>query len=428
MTKSSVQKTTNTPNWFAQHWKTIILVISVALALFLFESSIYYFVINEKFIKYWIIIPCFTYMVCCFIKYFIKNNLYKKYVVEISNIIALGLLFLSIKIEQLKSIYINNYEILSFVIVFIGFLSLVLIKTDKVTTINMANGKIINKKLFNLFYLNTSKAHEIAMLIDNKVVKNIERENVSEHAVKSSTTLSFNQKAITSSNDISTEDLSKQRVFESFDVKETKSLMLRTIYDSIATSSKSNFSVGSLVLFENVELKQLNVDDTVMILNILQDSKFNNQENDSIEINYNKMLDKMLDDFTVDYTFCYSQDGQSEQKYLIRLPYKSDDNFENGYQHNDLQLGRLSVIGIYRGEIDFSRVESMSSKFLDMVFDSYNEQKTENAQSHQMKLSNATKINNDIEFDFSRKKFDDKIRLIDIIAIIQEISFKKDEE
>ena len=26
------------------------------------------------------------------------------------------------------------------------------------------------------------------------------------------------------------------------------------------------------------------------------------------------------------------------------------------------------------------------------------------------------------------KKFDDKIRLIDIIAIIQEISFKKDEE
>ena len=165
-----------------------------------------------------------------------------------------------------------------------------------------------------------------------------------------------------------------------------------------------------------------------MILNILQDSKFNNQENDSIEINYNKMLDKMLDDFTVDYTFGYSQDGQSEQKYLIRLPYKSDDNFENGYQHNDLQLGRLSVIGIYRGEIDFSMVESMSSKFLDMVFDSYNEQKNETTQSHQMKSSNAIKTNNDIEFDFSRKKFNDKIRLIDIIAIIQEISFKKDEE
>lgn len=428
MAKSSASKATDTSNWLLKHWKTIILIKSVALALFLFESSIYYFFINEKFAKYWIVIPCFTYVICCFTKYFIKNNLYKEYVIETSNIIALGLLFLSIRIEQLKSIYINNYEIFSFIIVFIGLLSLVLVKTNNDTAINIANGKTTNKKLFNLFYLNTSKAHEIAMLIDNKVVKNIEKEDVSEHAVKSSTALSFNHKTFTSSNDMSTEDLSKQRVFESFEVKETKSLMLRTIYDSIANSSKSTFSVGSLVLFENVELKQLNVDDTVMILNILQDSKFNDQENDSIEINYNKMLDKMLDDFTVDYTFCYSHNGESEQKYLIRLPYKSDDNFENGYQHNDLQLGRLSVIGIYRGEIDFSMVESMSSKFLDMVFDSYNEQKNETTQSHQMKSSNVIKTNNDIEFDFSRKKFNDKIRLIDIIAIIQEISFKKDEE
>ncbi len=428
MAKFSESKATDTPNWLVKHWKTIILIISVALALFLFESSIYYFFINEKFTKHWIVVPCLTYVICCFAKYFINSNLYKEYVIETSNIIALGLLFLSIRIEQLKFIYINNYEIFSFVIVFIGLLSLLLVKTNKDTAINIANSKTTNKKLFNLFYLNTSKAHEIAMLIDNRVVKNIEKEDISEHALKSSTALSFNHKTFASSNDISTEDLTKQRVFESFEVKETKSLMLRTIYDSIANSSKSNFSEGSLVLFENVELKQLNVDDTVMILNILQDSKFNNQDNDSIEINYNKMLDKMLDDFTVDYTFSYNQDGQSEQKYLIRLPYKSDDNFENGYQHNDLQLGRLSVIGIFRGEIDFSMVESMSSKFLDMVFDSYNEQKNETTQSHQMKSSNAIKTNNDIDFDFSRKKFNDKIRLIDIIAIIQEISFKKDEE
>ena len=42
-------------------------------------------------------------------------------------------------------------------------------------------------------------------------------------------------------------------------------------------------------------------------------------------------------------------------KYIIQFPYKYTDNFENGYQHNDLQLGKLSLIGIYRGEIDFSK-------------------------------------------------------------------------
>lgn len=51
----------------------------------------------------------------------------------------------------------------------------------------------------------------------------------------------------------------------------------------------------------------------------------------------------MLDDFTIDYTFKYKWKNESEEQYIIQLPYKSSDNFENGYQHNDLQLGRLSL-------------------------------------------------------------------------------------
>ena len=72
-------------------------------------------------------------------------------------------------------------------------------------------------------------------------------------------------------------------------------------------------------------------------------------------------MDKMLDDFTIDYTFNYeSTQGGLSQKYIIQLPYKTNENFENGYQHNDLQLGKLSIIGIYRGNIDFSERESIS--------------------------------------------------------------------
>ena len=55
-----------------------------------------------------------------------------------------------------------------------------------------------------------------------------------------------------------------------------------------------------MVLFKSIELQQRNIEDTVMILNILQDSKIKNQANDAIEINVNKMMDKMLDDFTID--------------------------------------------------------------------------------------------------------------------------------
>ena len=80
--------------------------------------------------------------------------------------------------------------------------------------------------------------------------------------------------------------------------------MLRTIYETAQKKSVSGkeLKIGDLVLFKNIELQQRNLDDTVMILNILQDSKFKNQGNKDIEINISKMMEKMLDDFTIDYT------------------------------------------------------------------------------------------------------------------------------
>lgn len=52
-----------------------------------------------------------------------------------------------------------------------------------------------------------------------------------------------------------------------------------------------------------MELQRRNVNDTVMLLNVLQDSKIKNQGDDNVEINMNKMMEKMLDDFTIDYVF-----------------------------------------------------------------------------------------------------------------------------
>ena len=98
-------------------------------------------------------------------------------------------------------------------------------------------------------------------------------------------------------------------------------------------------------------------------------------------------------------------------------------NFENGYQHNDLQLGKLSIIGIYRGEIDFSEKESVSSKFLELLSSSYKQQNNPSAESYGMKLSHTGGKANTVDFNFEHKKLDEKLHLVDVISIIQEISF-----
>lgn len=122
----------------------------------------------------------------------------------------------------------------------------------------------------------------------------------------------------------------------------------------------------------------------------------------------NKMMEKMLDDFTIYYQFEQSILGDYvNAKCLIQLPYKSNENFENGYQHNDLQLGKLSIVGIYRGEIDFSKRESVSSKFLDMLSDFY---KSESYRQDDdiMKVSSAIEEQQIYSFDFKPNKLTKK--------------------
>lgn len=203
--------------------------------------------------------------------------------------------------------------------------------------------------------------------------------------------------------------------------------MLRKIYDKVKKNNNEqnrNLKTGQLTMFKEVALQRRNVDDTVMMLNVLQDSKIKNQGDDNIEINMNKMMEKILDDFTIDYVFEEKlRDSESNFKYIFQLPYKSNENFENGYQHNDLQLGTLSLIGIYRGEIDFSKRESVSSKFLEMMSDSYNN--SISTQSDDIMKSSIVQARQELlPFQFKHNKLDEKYHLIDIIAIIQELNIE----
>ena len=282
-----------------------------------------------------------------------------------------------------------------------------------------------NHDLFNLFYINTSKVHEIVMLIDNKIMKTVEREQVSEELLKSTASIATKAGLLSGETSIQKEDNSKKRVYENFDVKTTKSIMLRKLYEVAKdNNTNGNVSEGKLILFKNVELKRRNIDDTVLILNVLQDSKLKNQGNDSIEINMNKMMEKMLDDFTIDYEFNQNVLTGENNKCLIQLPYKSNENFENGYQHNDLQLGKLSIVGIYRGEIDFSKRETVSSKFINMLYESYKNEST-NQEDEIMKISSEKGKQQKFPFDFKPNKLSEKMHLIDVIAIIQELNINK---
>ena len=279
-------------------------------------------------------------------------------------------------INGFERVFIENYPVILSVLVYIIFINVLFLCFfgNKNSVVEMSNN-YLSKDLFNLFYINTSKAHELAMLLDNKIMKRVEKEQISEELLKTTSLIDSKTNLVSGEISIQKEDNYKKRVYENFDVKMTKSIMLRELYEVAKLSSNKNLSSGQLILFRDVELEQRNINDTVMFLNICKDINLKNQGDENFEINVNKMLETMLDDFTIDYQFehCISDNNQKEE-FLIQLPYKSDENFENGYFHNDLQLGKLSIIGIYRGKIDFSKRESISSKFLEF-FSEFSTQK-----------------------------------------------------
>lgn len=393
-------------------------------SIFLFVSLNIYKVFDYMvFGNYFMFIPFVLWILMLKLRRLLKYDLS----VNISLIVALVnliVLYLVKNNKQILSFYTNYQYSFFTIMIFIFFIC-------RIISVNYAaditSEKEDNKKpaLFNILYVNTSKVHEIAMLIDNKIMKTVEKEQISEELLKTTYSFGIKSNSVTSDNTIQTEDSSKKRVYENFDVKTTKSIMLRKLYD-VVNKEESNhdntMKTGQLIMFKDVALERRNLDDTVMILNVLQDSKIKNQGDDNIEINMNKMMEKMLDDFTIDYVFDVPlKDSDLKQNYIFQLPYKSNDNFENGYQHNDLQLGNLSLIGIYRGEIDFSNRDSVSSKFLEIMSDSYNNS-TNSSNDDIMRVSIGQATQTLKPFEFKHNKLSEKLHLIDVIAIIQELN------
>ena len=403
------------------NWLKAFNYLAYSLVFFLIEHVITFkFLFKLNMQNYWMVTPIVLFVVFTFIgKSIGRKDLSTKFL-SIISLISLILMFLN---KKITNVWLNqNFEFIAFIIIAFFFINLIVERNIK-HKVNLTPQNGGTNNLFNLFYINTSKVHEIVMLIDNKIMKTVEREQVSEELLKYNTSLNLGiPDKWSAETGYTKEDSTKKRVYENFDVKTTKSIMLRKIYDTTQKNKekREKLNLGDLTIFENIELEQRNVDDTVMILNVLQDSKIKNDTNENLEVNLNKMMDKMLDDFTIDYIFTCDKQGKSD-KYIIQLPYKSSENFENGYRHNDLQLGKLSLIGIYRGNIDFSKKDSTSSKFLELMSDSYhNELSKKNVPV--MKPSNSVKKKSSLQFEFSHKKLDEELHLIDVIAIIQELN------
>lgn len=282
-----------------------------------------------------------------------------------------------------------------------------------------------DKKIFSLYYINTDKVYEIAMLLNNKIITGGTRENETESSVDIKTSLGINSnlsylEAIKGELGSSKEvhDGMKSKVLENFDVKTTKSNMLARII-SKAKDYDDASKVGDLVCLRNVTLSLINEEDsyavTKMILNgAFKDTKISSNSDDmQIELDLSAMINSLLKDCAYELE-CKTQ----KTKFLITIPMTFENDFENSYNIYDLQAGSVTVVGINRGVRKHKRRKSLQEIFSEkdgpMETGKYENQGLQLESSIEEKNRNIIPPQNDED--------DESETVIDVIAIIQEIN------
>lgn len=274
----------------------------------------------------------------------------------------------------------------------------------------------MKNNFFNIYYINLSKVYELAMMKNNKIVNSLKRETIDGKEYKDSidSKISAGYSDLVGASINENEVLKKyqsKKIVESLEIKTTKSILLRRIIDCCIKTNedKTNFDNGDLVYIDNVELSLLN-EETIRAAKILRNDAIKGMTYEGLDLN------NLANSILKDYFYLLSGEGSNKENILFKIPISSGEDFENSYCIDDLLIGKVSIIGIYRGKVKPKQIKSTFTSFSN--FDNSNSFSYETSDNLSEKSTYIDTIN----------KIEDEFSFIDIIAVIQKVNTKTEEK
>ena len=287
----------------------------------------------------------------------------------------------------------------------------------------MKNNKemIVCEKCFNIYYLNLSKVYELSMMINNTILTNVQREKNNSFKISKSTkaslggTLQTDSKYLASIKSViesnkTSENTSSAKIIENLDIKTTKSILLNKIKTKcIDNKNISEFNEGDLIKIDSVQLSILDRD-TLQQMLLLKRDALKGTKVDGMDIN--NIVTSILKDYS--YVLLGQIEDDSKNKFIIKIPFEIENEFENNYSVDDVLLGKVSLIGIYKSK---NKISDITSNTLNYFMT--NENTINNVKKTKI-------IQSKIDNKALEKEDKDEYHYIDIIAIIQEVKFKEE--
>lgn len=277
-------------------------------------------------------------------------------------------------------------------------------------------------KVFNIYYINFPKVYEIKMMLSNIISlnKEITKDNSAEGQATMKTKLGmsfmdwFKIGDIEASGDLKG-SLSK-KVFETFEIKTTKSVILNDIIEKSKVVEKfSTIKEGELLRIDNIKLSLEN-EDELRIVKMIQSGAmkdFGVPGTDGVDMN--KLFNSMFKDYAYKLKGLFKDDDNI----LVKIPLTFESEFESSYSVDDLFVGKVSVIGLYKGKIN---IEELKNSF--QYFQELGESQKNSSFSTDEEIQESHELSNEINPLLSFKSSGDgkKYHYIDLLAIVQNVN------
>ncbi|WEV45586.1 hypothetical protein OZX60_02240 [Streptococcaceae bacterium ESL0687] len=272
---------------------------------------------------------------------------------------------------------------------------------------------------FTTYYMNEKKVYELALLINNKRTTEERTTEDKSNGAKGSGNADIQfqvpflgnlgpkvkgEGEITRSSGQRREELSK--------IIYSQSILLREVVNkSVEKRNLSEAHEGDLVKIRNVEISLTNANDITGI-NILTAGVLSNL-NESIDIN------KILEVFLKDSSYVF-EGSSSTEKIMFNIPLTLEGELENNHHMSELELGRFTLVGIYKGKYQKKRIEEKLNRI--SYLNSLNQQNfsQDKAANVQIEKESDWKTN---QHEISSGE--EEVHYLDIISVIQESKFLK---
>lgn len=209
------------------------------------------------------------------------------------------------------------------------------------------------KSLFNIYYINFAKVYEIKMMLGNEIStsKNVEHGESSSVNAQLDGNLKFNLLAKSGGVEgkIQGESSGSQKVIETFEVKTTKSVILKEILDS--AKKMENFKSvheGELIVIDDVRLNLQNEAELRIAKFISNGSLKGFVVPNANGLDMNNVFNSMLKDYAYKLK---GSIGNGNDQLIVKIPFTFENEFESGYNVDDMTIGNVTIVGIYKGQI-----------------------------------------------------------------------------